>query len=774
MNPSSLQFNPEAARFGASRSQKRIEDDRLLTGRGLYSDDRRFADEAVLVVLRSPHAHARIVSIDAAKALAAPGVVAVWTGADLAAGGVKAIPVPSSFKRSGNRPSAFPPRYPLARGVACHVGEPIAAVVAETRLQAQDAAELVEVEYEELPVVVDPLRAVQPGAPLVFAEADGNVAAQVRIGNAQAAEEAFKRAAHVTVLESHNQRVIVNALEPRAAIAVHEGGRTTIYAQNQNAGAMRQIMKEVFGGELTDYRVVIGDIGGGFGLKIGLAQEEALTVWASRQLGRPVRWRADRSEEFLSTPHGRDQFCKASLALDKDGRILALKTEAIGNLGSTPVTAAISIPMFVGPKVQTSVYHVPVVDYDIRGVLTNVVTSGAYRGAGRPEANYFMERVLQKAAVEMGIDPVEMRRRNFITPAMLPYKTHMNEVYDAGEFEKMLDQVLALADWEGFPARREEAKRRGKLRGRGLATYLEWTGGALTETVNMKVNADGTVAVLVGTQAIGQGLETTVVQLVAEVLQVDVGAVRVIQGDSDQVTGGGAGGSRTAFVGGSAVVAAGHKMVNEAKNLAASELEAAASDVEYERGRFRIAGTDRSVGIFELAGKQPQRQIHVAATENPGGPSWPNGAQVMEVEIDTDTGVVRLASVTSVDDIGRIINLPIVEGQIHGGVAQGVGQALLERSVHDPETGQLLTGSFMDYVMPRAADFPHMNSTFDESVPCKTNLLGAKGVGEIGTIGSVPAVVHAVIDALADYGVTHLEMPITSEKVWRVLQGGKK
>ncbi|HXC38572.1 MAG TPA: xanthine dehydrogenase family protein molybdopterin-binding subunit [Burkholderiales bacterium] len=772
MNAPPKLFNPDAARFGASRSQKRVEDDRLLTGQGVFSDDRRFANEAALVVLRSPHAHARIASIDASAARAAPGVLAVYTGADLA--GLSAIPILRMFKRSGGEPAAFPPRYALARDVARYLGEPVAAVVAETRLASQDAAELIAVEYEELPVVVDPRQAVRPGSAVVWPEAGDNVAAESRIGNPAAVEEAFKRAAHVTGIELHNQRVIINAMEPRCAIAVHDAGRTTLYTQNQTPTGLRRSLAEVFHENPDDFRVVIGDVGGGFGLKTSLAQEEAVCVWAARQLGRPVRWRADRSEEFLNTHHGRDQHFKAQLALDADGRCLAMKSESLGNVGSVTVQSAAMIPLFVGPKVQTSVYHVPAVDYHIRAVLTNTVSTGAYRGAGRPEANFIMERVLQKASMEMGIDPVEMRRRNFVTPAMLPYTTHLGEVYDSGDFARMLDGVLEVSDWKGFPARRQEAARRGKLRGRGLAVCLEWTGATLAETVNMRVSGDGSVAVFVGTQGIGQGLETTVTQLVAEVLQIDTASIRVVQGDTDQANGGGAVGSRTAFVGGSAVVSAGHKVVAQGKDLAAKELEAAADDVEYRNGRFAIAGTDRSIGLFELAGRQAEARLHVAVTENSGAPSWPNSAMVVEVEIDPATGVVKVVAVSSRDDIGRIINLPIVQGQIHGGVAQGVGQALMEQAVYDPDSGQLLTGSFMDYCMPRASDFPHIASTFDESVPCLTNLLGAKGVGEIGTIGAVPATVHAVIDALADYGVTHIEMPITSEKVWRIIQGGKQ
>jgi carbon-monoxide dehydrogenase large subunit len=429
------------------------------------------------------------------------------------------------------------------------------------------------------------------------------------------------------------------------------------------------------------------------------------------------------------------------------------------------------IPLMIGPKVLTSVYHVPAVDYFIRGVLTNTMATGAYRGAGRPEANFLMERLLDKAAREMKLDPAEIRRRNFIAPSAFPYTTHMGDTYDVGEFERILEKVLKLSDWENFKDRKEQSRKRGKLRGRGLASYLEWTGALPTETVDIEVAADGTVTVFSGTMAMGQGLETSYTQLVAEVLGVSFNKIRIIQGDTDRANGVGSVGSRSAFVGGSAVVAAGHRVVARGRELAAEALEAAAPDIEYRDGRFSIGGTDRSIGLAELAGRQPQKLIRVSATQTPSAPSWPNGAQAIEVEIDPETGVVVLAKITSVDDIGRIINRAIVEGQVQGGIAQGAGQALWEQVAYDADSGQLLSGSLMDYCVPRADQFPRMANDFDESVPCKTNLLGVKGVGELGTIGATPAVVHAVLDALAAHGVQHLEMPMTPERVWRALHG---
>lgn len=771
MSAPETQFDPASARFGASRSQKRIEDDRLLVGKGLYSDDRDLPGQAWMVVLRSPHSHARIVGIDAAEARKAPGVVAVYTAAELNADGVGPIPFPPLFKRADGAPMGAPPRTPLADGVAFYAGHPVAAVVAETRAQAQDAAELVVVEYEELPCVVHPARAIEPGAPQIWKDAPGNISAQARFGDAAAVAKAMAQAAHVTELALHNQRVSAVPLEPRAALAEYAGGRWTLYTQTQQPTGARESLAAVFKTKQEQFRVVVGDLGGGFGMKTGLYPEDAIACFAARKLARPVKWRGERSEDFLAAHMGRDQHFHAWLALDAAGKVLAMKVEMLCNFGSVPVGSTAMIPLMIGPKVLTSVYHVPAVDYFIRGVLTNTMATGAYRGAGRPEANFLMERLLDKAAREMKLDPAEIRRRNFIAPSAFPYKTHLGDTYDVGEFARILEKVLKFSDWENFERRKEQSQKRGKLRGRGLASYLEWTGALPTETVDIEVAADGTVTVYSGTMAMGQGLETSYTQLVAEVLGVSFNKIRIVQGDTDRANGVGSVGSRSAFVGGSAVVAAGHRVVARGKELAAEALEAAAPDIEYRDGRFSIGGTDRSIGLAELAGRQPQKLIRVSATQTPSAPSWPNGAQAIEVEIDPETGVVELAKITSVDDIGRIINRAIVEGQVQGGIAQGAGQALWEQVAYDADSGQLLSGSLMDYCVPRADQFPTMANDFDESVPCKTNLLGVKGVGELGTIGAAPAVVHAVLDALAAHGVRHLEMPMTPERVWRALHG---
>jgi aerobic carbon-monoxide dehydrogenase large subunit len=761
-----VQFDPSAARFGASRSQKRLEDDRLLTGKGLFSDDREFPRQAWMVLVRSPHAHARILSIN----LNVPGVLAAWSMAELRADGVKHIPFPPLFKRADGSPMAAPPRTPLAEGKVFYVGQPVAVIVAATRQQAQDAAEQVQVDYQDLPAVVDPRKALEPGAPLLWEAAGGNVAAEAAYGSTDAVERAFAEAAHVTRIDLHNQRLNAVAMEPRCAIGVHQGGRTTLYTQNQTPTAARELLGAVFGAKPAEFRLVNGDIGGGFGMKTGLTPEDALVCYAARKLGRPVKWRAERAEEFLAAHMGRDQHYRGALALDPQGRILALRMEMLANIGAVPVGSSAMIPLAMVAKVATSAYRVPAVDYRIKGVLTNTMATGAYRGAGRPEGNYLIERLIEKAARETGIDRIELRRRNLLKPDELPYKTHVGETYDSGEFARMLEGALAAADWNGFPERKKRSSERGKLRGRGVSVYLEWTGALPTETVDIEIGADGTVSVFSGTQAMGQGLETTYTQLVHEVLGVAVEKITIVQGDTDRANGVGSVGSRSAFVGGSAVVAAGRKAILRLKELAAEALEAASADIELSEGRLRITGTDRSMTLGELAAAQSSRTIRVSATETPSTPSWPNGAQVAEVEIDRETGEVTLAALTSCDDIGRIINHAIVEGQIHGGMAQGAGQALWEQVRYDADSGQLVSGSMMDYCVPRADQLPPLRAGFDESVPCRTNLLGVKGCGELGTIGAVPAVVHAVLDAL---DVAHLEMPLTPQKVWRALDGDR-
>src|SRR6476646_9874097 len=611
--PLQVQFDPASARFGAARSQKRLEDDRLLAGKGLFSDDREFPGQAWLVLVRSPYAHAKISEVDLSEVRRQKGVVAAWSIADLRAGGVGPIPFPPAFKRADGSPMAAPPRTPLAEDKVCYVGQPVIAVVAESRNQAQDAAELAVVEYEELPAVVDARAAVAQGAPLVWEVASGNIAAEASYGQPGQVEKAFASAAHVTVLELHNQRVIAMAMEPRACIGVFDGARTTLYTQNQTPTGARELLGAVFKRKPEEFRVVNGDIGGGFGMKTGLTPEDALVCYAARKLGRSVRWRGERSEEFLAAHMGRDQHVRA---------ILALRTEALANIGAVPVGSSAIIPLQLTPKVQTTVYRVPAVHYRVQAVLTHTMATGAYRGAGRPEANFLMERLMEKAAREMKLDPVELRRRNFIGPTEFPHRTHLGDLYDSGDFARMLEHALDAADANGFEKRKNESKAKGKLRGRGVSVYLEWTGAIPTETVDIEVQADGTVTVFSGTQAMGQGLETSYSQLVNELLGIEVAKIRIVQGDTDRATGVGSVGSRSAFVGGSALVAAGRKMIARGRELAAEVLEAAASDLDFRDGRFSIAGTDRSIALAEIAEAQERKIIRVSATETPSTPSW--------------------------------------------------------------------------------------------------------------------------------------------------------
>ena len=535
---------------------------------------------------------------------------------------------------------AAPPRTPLAEGKVFYVGQPVLAIVAETRAAAQDAAEAVVIDYEDLPSVVDPRSAVAAGAPLLWQAAPGNIAAEAAYGNPEKVGELFRTAAHVTEVELHNQRLNAVAMEPRCAIAVHEGGRTTLYTQNQTPTAARDLLGAVFGEPPANFRLLNGDIGGGFGMKTGLTPEDALVCYAARKLGRPVKWRADRAEEFLAAHMARDQHYRAALALDRDGRILALRMEMLANIGAVPVGSSAMIPLAMVAKVATSAYRVPAVDYRIKGVLYEHHGDGRL-SRRRTSRGQLPDRASARRHRAMRIDRVELRRRNLLKPHELPYRTHVGETYDSGEFERMLDAALRAADWNGFAKRKEDA--RGKLRGRAVSVYLEWTGALPTETVDIEIDAEGTVTVFSGTQAMGQGLETTYTQLVEEVLGVRPEKIRIVQGDTDRANGVGSVGSRSAFVGGSAVVAAGRSMVLKLKELAAEALEAAPADIELREGRMRIAGTDRSVTFAELAGK---RSIRVSATQTPSTPSWPNGAQVAEVEVDPDTGEVALVALT--------------------------------------------------------------------------------------------------------------------------------
>ena len=764
------------ATFGKAQYIKRVEDDRLLTGTGGFTDNLARPNQVHVVLVRSPHAHARILKIDTAAAKKAAGVVAVYTWADMAKEGVGDFSFPAMFPNADGSKSEMTPRRSLAHEVVRHVGEAIAAVVADTREQATDAAELVEIEYEQLPSVTEIEDALKPGAPQIWAGAPGNVAGFNRFGDAAKADEAFKAAAHVVSLDIVHQRLIVNAMEPRAIMAEWEGDRLIVHIGSQNPSVTRDTLCDVILKMPKDkVRVVVRDIGGGFGMKTGIQCDESVAVWAAKMLKRPVRWRAERSEEFAATTAGRDQLHKASLALDKDGRILALRMEAFANIGAYPSRGGVVIPLFVGPKVTTGTYDIPVVDLKITCVLANTATVGAYRGAGRPECIFNLERLMDTAARQTGIEPAELRRRNFVKPSQMPYTTAMGEKYDTGDFDLFLTKTLAAADWNGFPARKAEAEKRGKLYGRGLASYVEWTSAnVLNEMAHYEAKADGTITIWMGTQGMGQGLETSFTQLASELLGVDASKITIAMGDSDKVGGVGSMGSRSAYIGGSAVLSGSEKLVAKGKDLAADALEASAADIVYAAGRFTITGTDRGIGLGELAAKQPDQRIYIENVNSVEGIAWPNGAHVGEVEIDPDTGHVELKRYTTVDDVGRPLHRPIVFGQIQGGCAQGIGQALLEENVYDRETGQLITGSFMDYAMPRALTFPDFNNQLDDTVPAKSNPIGAKGVGESGTVGSTPTVMNAVMDALWPLGVRNIQMPASPQRVWAAIQGTRK
>jgi aerobic carbon-monoxide dehydrogenase large subunit len=776
--------NPsQSARFGSGNSVRRVEDENLLIGAGVFADDVSTPGEARLCFLRSPHPHARIAALDITAALALPGVVAILTGEDLLRAGVKPLPQSADFKRADGSPTAAPPQHALAVGTVRHVGEAVAAVIAETALQARDAMEAIEVDYEPLPMVAGVAEALAPGAPLVWPEAAGNVAVEMRHGDAAATAAAFQQAVQCVRLDLVNQRVIPCPIEPRATLASYDPAtdRITLRVSCQTPTGLRDdLCNEVLGIAPDKVRVLVGDVGGGFGMKTALYAEDVVAAYSARAFGRPLKWCAERTEEFLAASHGRDLASVAELALDADGRILALRVASRANLGAYATPAGVVIQLLIGPWVSTSIYDIRTIDIAIQGVLTNTTPTGPYRGAGRPEAIYLIERLLDAAARQTGIDPVELRRRNMIRPEQMPYTNAMNKTYDTGKFESVMNQGLALADWSGFARREADAKSRGRLRGRGIATFVEWTGAdvfteRVTVTVSPDAATDGMIEIFSATQAMGQGLATTFAQLAVDVFDVPIERIRILQGDTDRGQGFGSAGSRSLFVGGSAVRVAAERTVEKAQQLAAAELEAADSDIEYRNGVFRIAGTDRAIGLFDLARRQPDQHIVLDSTSSVADATWPNGCHICEVEIDPDTGAVDVVGYWSVNDVGRVVNPMIVIGQLEGGAVQGIGQALCEAFVYDGETGQALTASFQDYAIPHADMIRHFEMTMDETTPCLNNAMGVKGVGELGTIGATPAVVNAVLDALARNGLgaraDTLQMPFTSERVWRALQG---
>ncbi len=772
-------------KFGIGQPVPRVEDPRFITGRGRYVDDFELPHQCYAVQIMSPHAHARIKSIDTAKAKAADGVLAVLTGADLKADNIGPLAPPMPEDMGG--PKGFrTPMSILATDKVRAVGERVAFVVAETLAQARSAAELVEIDYEPLPAVVSCEDAVKQGAPVLWEGAPNNIAFTLMMGNKDATDAAFANAKHVVSLKVNNARISANAIEPRAAIGHYhpDGDNYTLYSTSQNPhGTRSSVAGQVLRIPETHLRVISPDVGGGFGMKHGGYPEDALVVWASRRVGgRPVKWTGTRSESLLGDAHGRDQIVTGELALDERGKILGLRVNSLHSMGSHVFGAAMVVPLFT-VRLSPGVYQIPAVHAMARAVLTNAIPTAPYRGAGRPEATFLIEQLLDRAAAAIGVDTVEIRRRNFIPASAMPHKVQTGITYDSGDFAHVMDECLKVADWNGFSKRATASKKSGKLRGRGLAYFLE-EAAVFNDRMVLRFDPSGMLTILAGTHSHGQGHATVYAQMVSEWLGVPFENVRFVQGDTDAVPiGRGSYGSRSMHVGGNALKKAADAIVEKAKPMAAMMLEAAAGDIEFKDGSFRIVGTDRALPLTAVAKAfyrpamlPPQFDVGLEASGNFAAepPNYPNGCHVCEVEVDPETGTVTLDRYAAVDDVGKIMNHLLCEGQIHGGVAQGAGQALMESIVFD-SGGQLVTGSFQDYAMPRAEDFPDLVSELTE-VPARTNPLGVKGAGEAGATGAPPAIIGAILDALKPLGVSHIDMPATPARVWAAIKaaGGAK
>ncbi len=772
--------------FGIGQSVTRLEDPRLLRGQGRYINDINLPGQAYLVYVRSPHSHADIRSIDLSAAAVAPGVIGVYTHDDLLKDGLGTIPV--TLKR--NRPDGSPMFTKSHRGLAearvRHVGDPVVAVVAETLMQARDAAELVVVDYADRPSVTATAQAAREGAPAVWDKCPDNVCNVFEVGNKAATQAAFAKAANVVKGTYTITRVHAQYMEPRGALGAYDAGedRYTLYADSQYPHRIREgLARNVFKIPEHRIRVVSNNVGGAFGTKGWAYTEHRLVLWLAKKLGRPVKWACDRSETLLADEHGRDCVSEAELALDADGRFIGLRVHNTSNLGAYVSTDRQLLPTFSNLGSLVGVYGIPAAHVRVSGVFTNTNPIAPYRGAGRPEAIYVIERLIDDAAAKLGLDRIELRRRNLLPSSAMPYKTALTFTYDCGEFEQNLDQALALGDHAGFAARREAASMRGKLRGIGIANAIERAGAPGMEYAEIRFEPGGTATVVMGSKDQGQSHATTFTQIACEKLGLEPGDIRFVDGDTDQVAfGTGTFGSRSAAIGGSALASAADKIIAKGRRIAAHLLEAGERDVTFAEGRFTIAGTDRGIGLREVAqasfvqGKLPA-DIDPGLFENgtftPAAETFPNSCHVCEVEIDPDTGTVELASYAVVDDVGTVINPLTLKGQVHGGLVQGIGQVLMEKVVYDPESGQLLTGSFMDYAMPRASDLCFFE-VGSNPVPTKRNPLGVKGAGEAGTVGALAAVMNAILDALAPLGVKQMEMPATSERVWRAIQDTKK
>ena len=780
---------------GIGTAVKRREDRRFLVGKGQYTDDITLPEQTYAHFLRSHHAHARIVSIDATAARQAPGVLAVLTGDDVAADDLGPIPTGWLVKNKDGSNMVEPPHPALAQGKVRHVGDPVVMVIAETKAQAREAAALVEVDYNPLPAVAHLKDAVAGKAPQVWDEAKGNVCYDWHLGDKDATDAAFAKAKKVVTIDLSNNRLVPNAMEPRAAIGHYEsaGEHYTLYTTSQNPHLTRLLLG-AFTLKAPEHklRVFAPDVGGGFGSKIYHYAEELLVLWASRRVGRPVKWTSDRNEAFMSDAHGRDHISHAELAVDDRGRFIGLRVQTLANMGAYLSTFAPCIPTYLYATLLSGPYDFPAIYAEVKAIFTNTVPVDAYRGAGRPEAAYLLERLVDKAARELGVDRIEIRRENFIKPEQFPYQTQVALQYDTGNYHATLDLALKSVDYPRLADRKKEAAKRGKLRGFGVSTYIEACGIApsavvgslgcragLYEAATVRVHPTGGVVVFTGSHSHGQGHETTFAQLVVEKLGVPIESVEVVHGDTDKIPFGmGTYGSRSAAVGGSALYRAMDKIIAKGKKIAAHMLEANVADIEYTDGQFRVVGTDRAKAFGEVAFaayvphnypiESVEPGLEESAFYDPGNFTYPAGAHIAEVEIDPETGVVEVVDIAIADDVGTVINPMIVDGQAHGGLAQGIGQALFEECQYDSD-GQLLTGSFLNYVMPRAADLPNFK-VGNHTTACTHNPIGVKGVGEVGAIGIPPAVINAVIDALSPLGVDDIEMPATPEKVWRAIR----
>ena len=760
-------------KFGVGQPFRRVEDMRFITGTGRFTDDFRYEGELYAAVVRAPVAHGILNGVDATMACDMDGVLAVYTAADLAADGIGALPVIIVLDHAEGEPMPLPAHTLLASGKVRYLGEPVAFVVAHSARAALEAAESVTLDIEDLPAVVKPANALAEGAPELFAEAPGNLALHWRLGDIAAADAALEASDRVVELALVNNRIVVASMEPRNAIGLYdaESEGFTLVTGSQGSHMIRDFMFEgVFGLPAAKLRVITPDVGGGFGMKAVPYPEQALVLYAARKLGRPVRWQSSRAEAFLSDTQGRDNASKAWLGLDAESRFTALKVETLASAGGALSAFGVYCPTLSGPPMAPGVYDIPVVATDVRIAYTNNAPMDAYRGAGRPEAAYLIERIVDKAARELGIPPEELRARNMIAPEAMPHKTATGVSYDSGDFAHVMRSALEKADWQGFSARR--ASTDGLLRGIGLGYYIERTGVPGKEGAAVEIHRDGRVTVHVGTQSTGQGHETTYVQMTAETLGIDPERITVKTGDTDQPipSAGGTVASRSMVHGGGALKLANGAVLAKASAAAARHLEVDERELEFDDGAFRVPGTNRHVGLLDIAAKVGGL-MGVGDFEQMIG-TFPNGAHVCEVAVDPDTGAIRIERYTVVDDFGRTLNPLVLSGQIHGGIAQGVGQAMLERVVYDPDSGQMLSGSFMDYGLPRADDLPFF-SVATQNTPCTTNPLGIKGAGEAGAIGAPPALVNAVIDALAPLGITELDMPLTPSRVWEAIAAAR-